>query len=218
MNCCATHCQAAEAKFGRKMAAADLRRYKRRGPDRTTRDIIRAVRGLGLDGASLLDVGGGVGVIQLELLGARFASATLVEAASAYLETARAECEARNLTQTTSYVHGDFAELAPDLPQADVVTLDRVVCCYPDPERLLTAAAAKARHACVISYPRDRWFVKLVMGIQNLGRRLVGDAFRTFVHSPQDMDRVLIASGVRATGGSASLVWRTVVYERNGTE
>ena len=36
---------------------------------------------------------------------------------------------------------GDFKVVAPDLPLADVVTLDRVVCCDPDFTSLLTAAA-----------------------------------------------------------------------------
>jgi magnesium-protoporphyrin O-methyltransferase len=82
------------------------------------------------------------------------------------------------------WIEGDFVDLAPRLPRADVVTLDRVVCCYPAYEPLLTAAMDHASHAVGLSYPRDRWYVRRGMAFENGLRRLRGGAFRTFVHSP----------------------------------
>lgn len=70
---CARYC-AAEAQFDRKVAERDLRRYRRRGPDATTRLILVELRRWPLEGLQLLDVGGGIGVISAELAGACLAA------------------------------------------------------------------------------------------------------------------------------------------------
>ena len=162
----------------------------------------------------MLDVGGGIGVIQHELLGKDVESAILVEAASAYVALAREETEARGNGAKTQLLHGDFATMADQVPEADVVTLDRVVCCYPDYDRLLTASADKARRAVVLSYPRDRWYVRLVVAVQNLARRLRRDPFRTFVHPTTEIHRVLSRGGLSATETRDSVAWRVALYQR----
>ncbi|HET7039611.1 MAG TPA: methyltransferase domain-containing protein [Gemmatimonadales bacterium] len=208
------HCRAADAVFGVKVATRDRRRYRRRGPDRTTGEIIAVVKGLGLRDASLLDVGAGVGVIHHELLDDGVAAAVHVEAATAYLEAARAETEARGHAGRVRFVQGDFVDVAGGVDPADLVTLDRVVCCYPDCATLLAAAAGKSRVALALSYPRQRWYVRLVIALQNLVRRLRRDPFRTFVHSPVVVGQVLDAAGLRRVAGRDFLVWRVELYRR----
>lgn len=214
MTCC-PQCVAADKKFGRKTAERDRRRYQRHGPDGTTRGIIAAVRSLGLQDATLLDVGGGIGVIQHELLGEEVAHAVLVEAASAYVAVAREETEARGNGVKTQFFVGDFASIAEHVPDADLVTLDRVVCCYPDYNRLLTVSAARCRKALALSYPRNRWAVRLVIAAENFGRQLVRDPFRTFVHPPEEMDRVLTTAGLTLAKTKQSLAWRVALYTRS---
>lgn len=214
MNCCSRY-EAADRKFGRETAERDRRRYQRHGPDSTTRDVISAVRSLGLREATLLDVGGGIGVIQHELLGREVAAAVLVEAASAYVAVAREETEARGNGARTHFFLGDFASIANQVPDADIVTLDRVVCCYPDYDRLLTVSAARCRKALALSYPRNRWVVRRVIALENLGRRLVRDPFRTFVHPPEDMDRLLTTAGLVLADVNDSLAWRVALYTRS---
>jgi ubiquinone/menaquinone biosynthesis C-methylase UbiE len=131
MACCNGYC-AAEAQFDSKVAERDLRRYRRRGADATTRLILAELRRCPLEGRRLLDVGGGIGVISCELADTRLASASIVEASPAYLEIARREVGLKYESRPTQFVLGDFALIASTLPDADVVTLDRVVCCYPD--------------------------------------------------------------------------------------
>jgi 2-polyprenyl-3-methyl-5-hydroxy-6-metoxy-1,4-benzoquinol methylase len=157
MVCCTGYC-AAEAQFNHKVAKRDLRRYRRRGADATTRLLLAELRRRPLEGRHLLDVGGGIGVISGELSDARVASAVTVEASPAYLEVAQREVRPKYGSRPTQFVLGDFAVIAGTLPDADVVTLDRVVCCYPDPEALLGAAAAKTRQVLAFTYPRDRWY------------------------------------------------------------
>ena len=88
-------CQGVDEVFGEKTAQRDLRRYRERGPSRQTRVLLDAIRGQGVERATVLDIGGGVGAIQHELLAAGAARATAVDASTAYLRAARGEAERR---------------------------------------------------------------------------------------------------------------------------
>jgi magnesium-protoporphyrin O-methyltransferase len=100
------------------------------------------------------------------------------------------------------------------VPPADVVTLDRVVCCDPDYARMLGAAASRARRILAFSYPRARWLTRLVVGATNLGRRLLGREFRAYVHPPEQMKAVLEAAGMLRAWAGGTWVWAVDVYER----
>jgi SAM-dependent methyltransferase len=210
---CIRYC-AAEAQFDRKVAERDLRRYRRRGPDATTRLMLAELRRWPLEGRRLLDVGGGIGVISRELAGTGVASATIVEASSAYLEVARREVGTRYGSRPTKFVLGDFVRIAAVLPDADVVTLDRVVCCYPDSEALLMGAADRARQLLAFTYPRDRWYVRTLIVLENVWRRLTGKEFRAFVHSPQRMGAVLEFAGLTRAARHDTLTWTLDLYRR----
>jgi len=213
MTCCTGYC-AAEAQFNRKVAQRDLRRYRRRGADATTRLILAELRRWPLEGWRLLDVGGGIGVISRELADTGVASATIVEASPAYLEVARREVGTRYGPRPTQFILGDFAVIANTLPDADVVTLDRVVCCYPDAEALLRQAAGRARQLLAFTYPRDRWYVRTLIVLENLWLRLTGKKFRAFVHAPERMAAVLEAAGVVRATRRETLVWTLDLYRR----
>jgi 2-polyprenyl-3-methyl-5-hydroxy-6-metoxy-1,4-benzoquinol methylase len=215
MVCCTGYC-AAEAQFSSKVAQRDLRRYRRRGPDATTRLMLAELRRWPLEGRRLLDVGGGIGVIARELAGSGVASATIVEASPAYLEVAQREAGSQYGSRPTQFILGDFAVIAGTLPDADVVTLDRVVCCYPDADALLVAAAARTRQVLAFTYPRDRWYVRTMFALANFWLRLTGKKFRAFVHAPERMAAVLEASGLVGFTQSKTLVWMLGVYHRDG--
>jgi magnesium-protoporphyrin O-methyltransferase len=158
-------CCAAEGQFDHKVAERDLRRYRKRGADATTRLMLAELRRWPLQGKQLLDIGGGIGAVSAELADSGIACATLVEASPAYLEAARVELGSRYASRPTQYLLGDFAVIAGTLADADVVTLDRVVCCYPDAEALLQGAAARTRQLLAFTYPRDRWYVRTMIAI-----------------------------------------------------
>ena len=213
---CGTGYCAAEAQFNRKVAERDLRRYRRRGADATTRLMLAELERWPLKGRRLLDVGGGIGVISRELADTGVASATIVEASPAYLEVARREAGSQYGSPPTQFILGDFAVIAGTLPDADVVTLDRVVCCYPDAEALLRQAAGRARQLLAFSYPRDRWYVRIVFALENIWLRLTGKSFRTFVHPPERMGTVLEAAGLVRATRRETLVWTLDFYRRGG--
>jgi magnesium-protoporphyrin O-methyltransferase len=166
-------------------------------------------------GLTLLDVGGGIGAVQLELLGAGAAHATSVEASSAYIEAARKQAEAAGFAQRIRYVHGDFTELAALVGPADIVTLDRVICCYHDVRGLVSKSAAKARRLYGLVYPRDRLPVRLVLFLENLMLRLRRSPFRAFVHATELVDRLVREAGLRPLLQENTFAWQVVVYERS---
>jgi 2-polyprenyl-3-methyl-5-hydroxy-6-metoxy-1,4-benzoquinol methylase len=215
MACCTGYCAAEQ--FGPKRAKRDLRRYRRRGADKTTRLLLAELRRWPLEGRHLLDVGGGIGVISSELADSGVANAAMVEASPAYLEVARREVGLKYGSRPSQFVLGDFAVIAGTLPDADVVTLDRVVCCYPDADALLVSAAARTRQVLAFTYPRDRWYVRTMFALGNFWLRLTGKKFRAFVHAPERMAAVLESSGLLRATQRVTLVWMLDLYHRGGT-
>jgi magnesium-protoporphyrin O-methyltransferase len=212
MTCC--HHSATDQQFGPKRAQRDLERYRKAGPDRTTRLMLDALHNSGLRNATVLDVGGGIGVLCHELLRAGAAAATHVEAASAYSATAKAEATALGLADRMKFAHGDFIDIAGTVSAADIVTLDRVVCCYPDYQQLISLSAARCRRLFAVSLPRERWYIKAVTALQNLLRALSGSRFRTFIHSERGVNAALEAAGLRPRFDGGTFVWRVAVYAR----
>ena len=212
MSCC--QCRGIEALFDERTARKDLKRYRRRGPLRTTRILLDALKAEGVAGATLLDIGGGVGAISNELLDAGAAGATVVDASPAYLGAAEAEAERQGHRDRIEYHHGDFVEVAPRIESADIVTLDRVICCYDDMEALVSATASKARHLYGVVYPRDTWWDRLGVSIVNLACRLRRSPFRVFVHSPEAVDRLIRSQGFTRHFYRTTPIWQVIVYAR----
>ena len=214
MTCCGA--SACESQFDRKRAARELKNYRAHGPAHpTTRAMIHLLRRAGVEGTTLLDIGGGIGAIQHDLLEAGAREVTAVDASSAYQQAARAEAERRGVSARIQFRLGDFVTLAPEVAAADIVTLDRVVCCYPDMEPLVRLSAERCRQLYGLSYPRYRWPVRAVVGIENAFRRLFRNPFRSFVHSPVVMDRLLTALGFTLQSKVRTFAWEIVVYVRS---
>ncbi len=212
MNCC--QCQGIEDLFNEKLADKDLQQYRSRGADKTTRMLVEALEQEGIQDRTLLDIGGGVGSIQHTLLAAGVVSATDVDASRAYLRAAREEAERRGLGERVQFRHGNFVDLAGEIPAADVVTLDRVVCCYPDVERLVSLSAARARKLYGLVYPRDIWWVKLGLVVVNFIFRLRKNPFRTFSHPTKAVEALIARQGLVQRFYRRTLVWQVVVYSR----
>lgn len=208
------HCLAADDVFGMKMARADLKAYKKDGPAKTTRQLLEALRSLGVADASLLDIGGGVGVIQHELMAAGLGHSTDVDASSAYIKVAHEEAEKRGYADRATYHHGDFVGLADALEPADIVTLDRAICCYPDVHALVTKSAQKAERIYAAVFPRDDWWLRLGMPLFNLMFKLRNNPFRVYVHDDRLINRLITEQGLRKTLHHRGFFWQVVVYTR----
>jgi magnesium-protoporphyrin O-methyltransferase len=200
--------------FGEDEAKANLKDYRKRGPAKQTKLILEAVRSLGLRDASLLDVGGGIGTIHHELLKDFASEATHVDASSAYLKVATAEAKRLGHEAQVKFIHADFTDVADELPQVDVVTLDRVVCCYPNFRALLKAASSKSLKAIALTYPRDVWWTRSAVKVANFFQGLRKDPFRVFVHPVNEMESLLNAEGLKKISMKRLFVWEMSLYQR----
>jgi magnesium-protoporphyrin O-methyltransferase len=209
------HCQATDEQFDAHTARRDLQRFRRRGPDPSTRQLLAAIHVSPLPPEpTLLDVGGGIGALHHTLLDTGFATAMHVDGSNAYIAAATEESARRGHADRVTFQQGDFPAVAPDLPQADVVTLDRVVCCDPDYARLLGAAASHARRAVAFSYPRSTWLIRAFVTIANTTRRVTGRTFRAYVHPPNAMAAVLEHAGFRRSWTGGTMIWAAELFER----
>jgi hypothetical protein len=215
---CCGHCRDAEGFFGARTARKDLRRYRRKGPLASTRLLVVRLAGQGVEGATLLDVGGGVGAVQHELFAAGLRSAVQVDASTAYLEASRQEAERRGHEARVEYLYGDFVELAPGVAGADLVTLDRVICCYPELEPLLEASLAKAGRGLGLVYPRERRGTGVAFFLVNLWLRIRRSAFRVYLHPVRDVEALARRRGFRRVAEGRTFLWRVEVYLREGGE
>lgn len=211
MNFC---CDSIDEHFNEERARDDLDRYKTDGPDATTSALLNFLRAEEIKNATLLDIGGGIGVIPFELLEQGIERATLVEASSSFLRLAESEALRKGVRDRITLVNGDAVEVSGRLAVADLVTMDRVVCCYPDCERLIDRSASKARRWYALSYPRDRWFVRLGIYLENLVRRLRGNPFRSFVHDPLKIHDRLKQSGFVRHRRDQNALWQMDIYRR----
>ena len=200
-------------QFDARMAAKQLKAYRRGQVGPTTRFLRDGLVAARLNSGTLLDVGAGIGALTFELLERGFSSAVAVEASSAYLTAAREEATHHH-PGTVSFVYGDFVSVASQVSAADVVTLDRVVCYYEDYRALLTDSTARARRGLALSYPRDRWFVRAAIRIENTVRQLRSNVFRTFVHPVTEMERLIRDAGFDLVARRETVAWTSDVYAR----
>jgi hypothetical protein len=215
MSCCGSGCCAGVNEvFTAKVAEGDLKKYRRRGPNKTTRLLRDGVLGVG-GGESLIDIGGGIGALSSELLANGFRRSLLVDASPAYQAVARRAAADRGLGERMEFHEGDFVEHAPGLAPADAVVMDRVVCCYPGYESLLDAALAHSRRVFAYAYPQDRWDVRLVIAGGNWFQALTRRAFRAYVHPEPAMSALIASRGFRRVSHQKTFVWCADVYVRN---
>jgi len=198
-------------RFARRMAG----RYRKRGPDRSARRIVEFLQDRGVEGATVLEVGGGVGEIQLELLKRGAERTTNLELSPAYeQEAARLARDAGVERRVERRLH-DIAVDPAEVEPADIVVLHRVVCCYPDYEQLLGAAADHARRLLVFSHPPRNAISRSILAAQNLGFRLSGKQFRVFAHPPAAMLAVLERHGLQVAFGHRGIPWQIAGLERS---
>ena len=210
--CCDGH--GYQETFGEGFARRMSRRYHQRGLSRTQQRLVDFLAERGLEGATVLEIGGGIGEIQVELLRRGAASATNLEISENYEAEAADLLRERGLAGRVSRRFHDIATSPDEVEPADIVVLHRVVCCYPDYEKLLGAAAGHARRMLVFSHPPRNVIHRSVMAMVNGLRRLQGNSFREFVHPPSAMVDVVQAQGLTLEYRHRGFAWDVVGFAR----
>ena len=216
MDCCSPDDSRFDRQFDARHAAEHLQAYRRNGPPSLTRALIDGLAAGGIDGQTVLDIGGGVGAVHHELLRSGAVAAVDVDASRAYISAAREEAERQGHADRVRYVAGDFVTHADEVEPADLVALDRVICCYADMAALVGRSATLARRRYGLVYPRDSWLGRVGTSLLNARFRLVRSPFRVYVHRTTEVEGILAAHGLVKRLKRTTLIWQLAIYERPG--
>jgi magnesium-protoporphyrin O-methyltransferase len=199
--------------FSRKSASRDARRYRKRGLNGTSRTLVELAGHV--HGATVLDVGGGIGAIELELLAAGAERATNVELSGGYEEAAAELIATRGLADRVERRVADFVTDGDAVEPHDIVVMHRVVCCYPDVDKLMGAAAEHTRRRLVLTYPQERAWMRLGLHVVNFGLRVSGCGFRTYLHPIARIVGAAEAHGLRLERRERrGLLWESAALAR----
>ncbi len=212
MGCC--QCQGIEKIFDEKKARRELKKYHKKGPAKTTRLLLDAIKKVGIKGLNFLDIGGGIGAIQYDLLNEGVLKGTSIDASEAYINVAKEEAAQKGWTNKVNFKHGDFTIIATNEDLADIVTLDKVICCYDDMSKLVGLSSKLARKIYAVIYPRDIWWMRLFLPIMNLYPKIKGSPFRVFIHPTKDVEVIITKNGLKRTFYETTFVWQVAVFTR----
>ena len=213
MSCCCPHARCAGRIFS--LFAGRIRKHvEKRGLSESQKQLLAGLEQAGFAGASVLEIGSGVGYFHQTLLEKGAATATGVDLAPRALAEARRWAEDRGLGERVQYREGDFVELAEEIEAADVTVLDKVICCYPDADRLVHRSLARTRRVYALTYPRSRWFTRLGAALMAVVFKMFFIPFRNYVHDPEQVEAWITAGGFRKRYENQTAVWLTQVYAR----
>ena len=213
--CCSTFGDTAGAHFDERRARRDLENYRRHGPGPTTRllrDLLADAKAIN---GSLLDIGSGIGALTFELLDRGVDRAIAVDASGAFLAAAAQEAARRDRGRVVEFLQADFVDVASGTPAATIVTLDRVICCYPDMPALVAAAADKAQRVFGAVYPPNTWWMRITVRCLNWFLGLRQSNFRVFVHPTDAIEAVLREHGLVRATHKRTLVWEIATFTRS---
>lgn len=201
--------------FSEGNARAEARRYRRKGLDATSKRIFDLLKRRGVHGSTVLEVGGGIGALQLELLKAGAARAISVELTPTYEDVARELITELGLGDRVERRLMDFAAAPEEVENADVVIMNRVICCYPDMPRLASAAVHHARRLLVLSYPRKTWWTRIGVSVGNFLLRVARREFQVFLHSPAKIIAISEAGGFTTLLNQEGVFWTVTALGRS---
>ncbi|HLF28679.1 MAG TPA: class I SAM-dependent methyltransferase [Anaerolineae bacterium] len=213
MNCCGSP-NGLDKVFDESLARDDVSRYLRQGLDKPAHLVVSALAAQGIAGASVLEVGSGVGALHLELLKSGAARATSVDLAPAYIETAQRLAARLGFANAVEHHLLDFARQSNEVAEADVVVMNRVVCCYPDMPALVTAAAGHARRLVALTFPRDVWWMRLGGKLMNVWMTITRNTFRFYLHPPSEIVATVKQAGLAPVFQRRSGPWNIAVFRR----
>jgi hypothetical protein len=198
--------------FGAKTVERDARHYRRKGLSGSALWLFQALKAE-VDDRSVLEVGGGIGSLQIELLEAGASHATNVEIIDSYEPTARSLITEHRLEDRVERRIADYAQHPDQAPAADIVIMHRVICCYPDPDALTSAACSRARDRVAITVPREAWWVRLGFAGMNAWLRLRRIAFRGYVHRHALILEVAGSQGFHPIRHDRGLLWESFILQ-----
>jgi SAM-dependent methyltransferase len=211
MSSCCLHARSAGRLFSF-FAHRYRKRFRKKGFEPSQQQLMAGLEQVGYRDATVLEIGCGVGHLHQSLLEQGADSAVGIDLASSMLDEARDWAGERGLHGRTDYVEGDFMLVADQVDPADISLLDKVVCCYPDAQGLLEKSLARTKRVIALTYPRDRWFVRLGVSAMTCALWIARSDFRSYVHDPVQIEHWITASGMEKRFEDVTTAWLTQVY------
>lgn len=211
-------CAALQRQFGKKTARKDLQRYQKKGPNKTTQYILDFFGSLEVSELSLLEIGGGVGVIQHELIKKGIVSDVLnVDASLSYQHVVKDIAARLGYQEKIKFFAGDFVSLSDQVPDADIVALERVVCCYPNMVQLIEDSLARATSYYAVVYPLKTWWMEIGFRVLNFFMRITRNSFRVFLHKPRDLHALIRAYDFHEAFKKRAGIWWVEIYKKESS-
>ncbi len=198
--------------FTERVARNDLARFRKKGLGELEERMVASAASVGLEGARVLEIGGGIGKLQVVLLEHGASAGEVAELVGAYEPYARELAREHGVEERSSFLVADVLESPDSVAAGDVVVLNRVVCCSEDGVELASAAARLTRRVLVLSYPRDASWVRLGVRAINLVQRMLRRSFRAYVHSPPDLQAAAESEGLRRSEVGRSSLWEFATF------
>jgi len=214
MSCCCPHSNSAN-RFFSFFAGRYRRRFEKKGFEPSQKQLLEGLEKAGYKDARILEIGSGVGHLHQTLLEQGAESATGIDLASKMICEAQKWADERGLADRTTYIEGDFMEITEAVMDADVTILDKVVCCYPDADGLVHKSLDRTNRVYALTYPRNRWYVRMVMGMTAWVMKIMRSDFRSYVHDPELIERWINDTGFNKVYQNNNLVWLTQVYVKS---
>ena len=207
-------CSCYQSMFNLKHAKRQLRKYKKKGLRKPTFYLVETLKQHKLAELSLLDIGGGIGTIPFELMEVGVKQVTNVDISRGYQKVFSDELKERGLEEKVKIFNGDFVDIAPQLEQVDIVTLDKVICCYPDFEDLINLSLEKSRKYYAYILPKDVWWMRLGKKLVSFIRLFKKDLIEVFVHPPLVIEDMVQKAGFKKLEHFYHREWQVLVFAR----
>lgn len=213
MNCCGA--SEGANRFFNTQAGRLEKQFRKRGLRKEQKHLMNGIKQNGLERASILEIGCGVGGLHLSLLQAGAAEAAGFDLSEKMIRAAQKLAAEMGLQDRTQYWQGDFVERHGSATAADVAILDKVICCYQNFEELIVRSAAKAKKIYAVSYPRANFAARFVIRAGTLLLRLMRQSFHPYYHSPRRIEEMILQQGFRKTFERTTTMWAVQVFRRD---
>lgn len=208
------HCLDSDKFFDAKGALKELRHYYKKGPTGTAKALLEALSKLNKEDKTLLDIGGGIGVLQWEFLKQGAKSTTDIDASVGYLDLVGSLAKEYKYESQTTFLVGDFNDFNDQLTSFDFITLDKVVCCYPDYELILNNASQKTDQYLALSFPISNVISRSINLFVRLYFKIKKSEFRTYIHPSKKMKSLIKNAGFEEVHSGISFPWHIKVYKK----